>query len=60
MHHCHTMCVKPGIAALIALRSSAHVMADAVDLDRERSFSAIEIKYIRANGMLTAENRLPQ
>ena len=57
-HHSHAACLKPSVAADIALRPIAHVVTYPIDLDREARFRAIEIEHIWPDRMLTTKHWL--
>jgi hypothetical protein len=56
-HDCHSSRCEPRVAAKVALRPTADIVAHAVDLDRQPGLRAIEIEHIRADRVPTAKYR---
>ncbi len=46
---------EPGVSRFVALGAITHIMGDAVDLDDEPGFSAVEVEDIEADRMLAPE-----
>src|SRR5580692_1322745 len=57
-HYCHAVFVEPSVTLFVVLRPIAHVVAYAVDLNREVCFRAIEVEHVRSDRMLAAEDWL--
>ena len=53
--HPHSLRFNPLVARLIAVGPVAHVVGDAVDLDRELGGGAVEVEHVAADRMLAAE-----
>jgi len=51
-HHFYAACLQPGIALRVTSRPVAHIVARAVDFDREPRFGAIEVEHVRTDRML--------
>ncbi len=57
-HYGHAVLLEPSVTPLVTLGSIGHVVAYAVNLDREIRFRAVEIEHIWPDRVLTTKNRL--
>jgi len=57
-HDSNPLRFEPRVALQITFRTVAHIMGDAVELDRQAGLRTIKIKHVPPNRMLATKSRL--